>query len=180
MARQRGGRGGRGGRGARGGRSGEGGRGSQASPKKRGSRRGGRGAGGAQPQKPGAWYYMQPGRRGSIVILHRPVGNRVSPKVCGVMPSRAHATALVDQLRRAESALHDLFYEATDDGIEALEAVLAACREAVLTRIATEPGAAEHRLATRGEHRFQGFDTVVGRRVSRGGAHPHPAPWLCG
>lgn len=75
------------------------------------------------------------------MILHRPVGNRVSPKVCGVMPSRAHATALVDQLRRAESALHDLFYEATDDGIEALEAVLAACREAVLTRIATEPDA---------------------------------------
>ena len=84
---------------------------------------------------------MQPGRRGSVVILHRPVGNRVSPKVCGVMPSRAHATALVDQLRRAESALHDLFYEATDDGIEALEAVLAACRDAVLTRFPTEPDA---------------------------------------
>jgi len=77
---------------------------------------------------------MQPGKRGSVVILHRPVGNRVSPKVCGVMPSRNHAKALVDQLRRAESALHDLFYEATDDGIEALEAVLAACRDAVLTR----------------------------------------------
>lgn len=77
---------------------------------------------------------MQPGKRGSIVILHRPVGNRVSPKVCGVMPSRNHAKALVDQLQRAESALHDLFYEATDDGIEALEAVLSACRDAVLTR----------------------------------------------
>ncbi|TMG84563.1 MAG: hypothetical protein E6H78_09415 [Betaproteobacteria bacterium] len=51
------------------------------------------------------------------------------------MPSRNHAKALVDQLQRAESALHDLFYEATDDGIEALEAVLAACREAVLTRM---------------------------------------------
>jgi hypothetical protein len=59
----------------------------------------------------------------------------MSPKVCGVMPSRNHAKALVDQLQRAESALHDLFYEATDDGIEALEAVLAACREAVLTRM---------------------------------------------
>ncbi len=77
---------------------------------------------------------MQPGKRGSVVILHRPVGNRVSPKVCGVMPSRSHAKALVDQLQRAESALHDLFYEATDDGIEGLEAVLAACRDAVLTR----------------------------------------------
>jgi hypothetical protein len=75
---------------------------------------------------------MQPGKRGAVVVLHRPVGNRVSPKVCGVMPSRAHAKALVDQLRRAESALHDLFYEATDDGIEALEAILAACRDAVL------------------------------------------------
>jgi hypothetical protein len=78
---------------------------------------------------------MQPGKRGAVVVLHRPVGNRASPKVCGVMPSRNHAKALVDQLRRAESALHDLFYEATDDGIEALEAVLAACREAVLTRM---------------------------------------------
>ena len=78
---------------------------------------------------------MQPGKRGAVVVLHRPVGNRVSPKVCGVMPSRNHAKALVDQLQRAESALHDLFYEATDDGIEALEAVLAACREAVLTRM---------------------------------------------
>jgi hypothetical protein len=78
---------------------------------------------------------MQPGKRGAVVVLHRPVGNRVSPKVCGVMPSRSHAKALVDQLRRAESALNDLFYEATDDGIEALEAVLKACRDAVLTRM---------------------------------------------
>ena len=77
---------------------------------------------------------MQPGKRGTVVILHRAVGNRVSPKVCGVMPSRPHALALVEQLKRAESALHDLFYEATDDGIEALEAVLKACRDAVLTR----------------------------------------------
>lgn len=78
---------------------------------------------------------MQPGKRGAVVVLHQAVGNRVSPKVCGVMPTRNHAKALVEQLRRAESALHDLFYEATDDGIEALEAVLAACREAVLTRM---------------------------------------------
>ena len=77
---------------------------------------------------------MQPGKRGSIVILHRAVGNRASPKVCGVMPTRSHAKALIDQLKRAESALQDLFYEATDDGIEALEAVLAACRDAVLSK----------------------------------------------
>jgi hypothetical protein len=82
---------------------------------------------------------VQPGKRGAVVVLHRPVGNRVSPKVCGVMPSRNHAKALVDQLRRAESALHDLFYEATDDGIEALEAVLKACRDAVLTRMPLPP-----------------------------------------
>lgn len=81
---------------------------------------------------------MQPARRGAVVVLHRPVGNRLSPKVCGVMPSRNHAKALIEQLRRAESALHDLFYEATDDGIEALEAVLAACREAVIARMPSE------------------------------------------
>jgi hypothetical protein len=84
---------------------------------------------------------MQPGKRGCVVILHRAVGNRVSPKVCGVMPSRTHAKALVDQLQRAESALHDLFYEATDDGIEALEAVLAACRDEVLNRLPTDANA---------------------------------------
>jgi hypothetical protein len=84
---------------------------------------------------------MQPGRRGTVVILHRAVGNRVSPKVCGVMPSRGHATELVKQLQRAESALNDLFYEATDDGIETLEAVLHACREAVLTRMPPDDGA---------------------------------------
>ena len=40
--------------------------------------------------------------------------------------------ALVARLQRAESVVHDLFLEATDDGIEALEAVLEACRKAVL------------------------------------------------
>ena len=84
---------------------------------------------------------MQPGKRGTVVILHRPVGNRVSPKVCGVMPTRQHAESLVDQLTRAESALHDLFDEATDAGIEALEAVLAACREAVLAKAPLGDGA---------------------------------------
>ena len=74
------------------------------------------------------------------MILHRPVGNRVSPKVCGVMPTRQHAESLVDQLKRAESALHDLFYEATDDGIEALEAVLAASRDAVMARMPSDSG----------------------------------------
>lgn len=89
---------------------------------------------------------MQPAKRGTVVVLHRPVGNRLSPKVCGVMPSRNHAKALVDQLQRAESALHDLFYEATDDGIEALEAVLAACRDAVMTRMPIDGGATTDEL----------------------------------
>lgn len=110
-------------------------------PRKRGSRRGGGERGRPQVKKAGATYYMQPGRRGTVVILHRAVGNRVSPKVCGVMPSRAHANELVKQLQRAESALHDLFYEATDDGIETLEAVLHACRQAVLTRMPPDESA---------------------------------------
>ena len=113
------------------------------SSRKRGSRRGGR----PQGKKPASTYYMQPGKRGAVVVLHRPVGNRVSPKVCGVMPSRNHAKALVDQLQRAESALHDLFYEATDDGIEALEAVLAACREEVLSRLPDDSGQSPDEMA---------------------------------
>ena len=79
-------------------------------------------------------YFMQPGKRGVFVVLHRACGNRVVPKICGEMPSRSHAKMLISQLERAESAVKDLFLEATDDGIEALEAVLAACREEVLRR----------------------------------------------
>jgi hypothetical protein len=44
------------------------------------------------------------------------------------------ALALVKQLEKAESVVHDLFLEATDDGIEALEAVLEACRQSVIRR----------------------------------------------
>jgi hypothetical protein len=44
------------------------------------------------------------------------------------------ALALVKQLEKAESVVHDLFLEATDDGIEALEAVLEACRQSVERR----------------------------------------------
>ena len=79
-------------------------------------------------------YFMQPGKRGVFVVLHRACGNRVVPKVCGEMPTRTHAKMLISQLERAESVVKDLFLEATDDGIEALEAVLAACREEVLKR----------------------------------------------
>jgi hypothetical protein len=50
------------------------------------------------------------------------------------MPTRVHAKMLINQLERAESVVKDLFLEATDDGIEALDAVLAACCNEVLAR----------------------------------------------
>ncbi len=50
------------------------------------------------------------------------------------MPSRIHAKMLINALERAESVVKDLFMEATDDGIEALEAVLAACFREVLEK----------------------------------------------
>jgi len=86
------------------------------------------------------------------------------PRRCGVMPSRNHAKALVDQLRRAESALHDLFYEATDDGIEALEAVLAACRDEVLTRMPVEGGATGEELRRERERIQSELDGKVQQR----------------
>lgn len=79
-------------------------------------------------------YFLQPGKRGAVVVLRKPCGNRAAPKVCGTMPSRGQAKMLITQLEKAESVVNDLFLEATDDGIEALEAVLAACRAAVLKR----------------------------------------------
>jgi hypothetical protein len=79
-------------------------------------------------------YYLQPARQGTVTVYRRPAGNRIDPKLCGTMDSRAMALALVKQLEKAESVVHDLFLEATDDGIEALEAVLEACRESVMRR----------------------------------------------
>jgi hypothetical protein len=79
-------------------------------------------------------YFTQPGKRGAVVVLRKPIGNRSAAKVCGVMPSRVHAKMLVNQLERAESVVKDLFLEATDDGIEALEAVLLACCNEVLAK----------------------------------------------
>jgi len=109
--------------------------------RKRGPKRG-------RPTKgSGSPYYVQPGKRGATVVLRKPCGNRATPKVCGVMPTKAHAQALVLQLGRAESAVNDLFYEATDDGIEALEAVLAACREAVLKRMPVSAARSEELAA---------------------------------
>jgi len=79
-------------------------------------------------------YFLQPGKQGAVTVFRRPAGNRIDAKLCGAMPSRAMALALVKQLEKAESVVHDLFLEATDDGIEALEAVLEACRQSVVRR----------------------------------------------
>lgn len=79
-------------------------------------------------------YFLKPEREGMVSVYRRPAGNRIDPKLCGTMPSRAMAAALVGQLMRAETVVKDLFLEATDDGIEALEAVLLACRNSVMER----------------------------------------------
>jgi hypothetical protein len=86
-------------------------------------------------------YFLKPEREGMVSVYRRPAGNRIDPKLCGTMPSRAMAAALVGQLMRAESVVKDLFLEATDDGIEALEAVLLACRTSVMERGARGGGA---------------------------------------
>ena len=79
-------------------------------------------------------YFLQPGKQGAVTVLRRPAGNRIDAKLCGTMASRGMALALVRQLEKAESVVKDLFLEATDDGIEALEAVLEACRQSVVRR----------------------------------------------
>ena len=87
---------------------------------------------GSQHKSP---YFLQPAKQGTVTVFRRPAGNRIDPKLCGTMNSRAMALALVKQLEKAESVVHDLFLEATDDGIEALEAVLEACRQSVTRRV---------------------------------------------
>ncbi len=87
---------------------------------------------GGPPQK--SPYFLQPAKLGTVTVLRRPAGNRIDAKLCGTMSSRGMALALVKQLEKAESVVKDLFLEATDDGIEALEAVLEACRQSVIKR----------------------------------------------
>jgi hypothetical protein len=114
-------------------------------------------------------YFLKPEREGMVSVYRRPAGNRIDPKLCGTMPNRAMAAALVGQLMRAESVVKDLFLEATDDGIEALEAVLLACRNSVVERGAgrggtprggnPRPGGPRRRGRRRGGPReFQGGD----------------------
>ena len=86
-------------------------------------------------------YFLKPEREGMVSVYRRPAGNRIDPKLCGTMPNRAMAAALVGQLMRAETVVKDLFLEATDDGIEALEAVLLACRTSVMERGGPRAGA---------------------------------------
>ena len=120
---------------------------------------------GSQHKSP---YFLQPAKQGTVTVFRRPAGNRIDPKLCGTMNSRAMALALVKQLEKAESVVHDLFLEATDDGIEALEAVLEACRQSVMRRVeqvAASPGGGGG-AAPRGRR---------GRGRRRGGA-PRSAP----
>jgi hypothetical protein len=84
-------------------------------------------------------YFLQPGKQGAVTVFRRPAGNRIDAKLCGTMASRAMALALVKQLEKAESVVHDLFLEATDDGIEALEAVLESCAVRRASRLESRP-----------------------------------------
>ena len=110
-------------------------------------------------------YFLQPARQGSVTDFRRPAGNRIDPKLCGTMANRAMALALVKQLEKAESVVRDLFLEATDDGIEALEAVLEACRQSVIRR-------GETGTPQQGGQGGQG----AGRRRGRGRRRGAPRP----
>jgi hypothetical protein len=90
----------------------------------------------------------------------------------------------VKQLERAESVVHDLFLEATDDGIEALEAVLEACRQSVSRRApAIEAGVSAPRPAgskrrgrrRRGPRRNGGGDGAPPAEPADGSADPSAA-----
>jgi hypothetical protein len=131
-------------------------------------------------------YFLQPGKQGAVTVFRRPAGNRIDAKLCGTMPSRAMALALVKQLEKAESVVHDLFLEATDDGIEALEAVLEACRQSVVRRApsieagVTTPRPAGARKRGRGRRRGSsrrggGSDESPGDDSSGGTADPSAA-----
>jgi len=119
--------------------------------------------GGPQHKSP---YFLQPAKQGAVTVLRRPAGNRIDAKLCGTMSSRGMALALVKQLEKAESVVKDLFLEATDDGIEALEAVLEACRQSVIKRgevPAGGPAGGGHGQKKRGRNRRRG---PAARRVS--------------
>ncbi len=118
-------------------------------------------------------YFLQPGRQGSVTVLRRPAGNRIDAKLCGTMPSHAMAVALVKQLEKAESVVKDLFLEATDDGIEALEAVLEVCRQSVARRSEQQRPAGTVQSGPGPGARRRGR---IGRRGSAPSAPPTPDP----
>jgi hypothetical protein len=139
----------------------------QARPTARGGRRQRGGSGSSE-------YFIQPAKQGQFMVLRKPCGNRVTPKVCGTMPSRGHAQALIRQLEKAESAVDDLFLEATDDGIEALEAVLAACCESVLRRGPAQSGGGASGSARGARPAKRGRGRQRGRGRPQGGNHAGP------
>ncbi|MDB4915666.1 MAG: hypothetical protein JWM95_3310 [Gemmatimonadetes bacterium] len=121
-------------------------------------------------------YFLQPGKQGAVIVLRRPAGNRIDPKLCGTMASRGMALALVKQLEKAESVVKDLFLEATDDGIEALEAVLEACRASVIKRGDVPEPAAKSR-GPGGPAKKRGRSRRRGPAPRPGGAPPRtPEP----
>ena len=116
-------------------------------------------------------YFLQPGKLGAVTVYRRPAGNRIDAKLCGTMSSRAMALALVKQLEKAESVVKDLFLEATDDGIEALEAVLEACRQSVMRR---------GELAEGGHHKASGAAGTGARKRGRSRRRSPPTPKVSG
>lgn len=112
-------------------------------------------------------YFLQPGKQGAVTVLRHPAGNRIDAKLCGAMSSRAMALALVKQLEKAESVVKDLFLEATDDGIEALDAVLEACRQSVIHR---------GEVAEGGHHQKAGVAGGPGARKRGRSRRRGPAP----
>src|SRR5690348_1915075 len=118
-------------------------------------------------------YFLQPARQGAVTVYRRPAGNRIDPKLCGTMSSRAMALALVKQLEKAESVVRDLFLEATDDGIEALEAVLEACRQSVVRRGESSAG---QQGGGPGGQGGEGGGRRRGRGRRRGGPRPADSP----
>lgn len=117
-------------------------------------------------------YFLQPGKQGAVTVFRRPAGNRIDAKLCGSMASRAMALALVKQLEKAESVVHDLFLEATDDGIEALDAVLDACRQSVTRRADTFAASGEGRGSVPGGGPGGSGKGRRGRGRRRGAAAP--------
>ncbi len=123
-------------------------------------------------------YFLKPEREGMVSVYRRPAGNRIEPKLCGTMPNRAMAASLVGQLMQAESVVKDLFLEATDDGIEALEAVLLACRTSVMERGAGRAANARPGAGRPGGGRRRGRRRGGPRDISGGESDTSPSPEL--